>query len=53
MATNRKISLEAAVNYMLETDDSDVDSSHGGLDSDEEERLDLELLGYYSDDSER
>ncbi|XP_057291023.1 piggyBac transposable element-derived protein 4-like [Hydractinia symbiolongicarpus] len=47
--SSRRISLEDAVNYMLETDDSDIDSCHGGLSSDEEERIDNALLGYYSD----
>ena len=42
------ISLEYAVNYMLESDGSDIDSSVGGLSSDEEERLDDQLLGYGS-----
>ena len=48
-AKSSKISLEDAVNYMLESDGSDIDSSHGGISSDEEERLDDQLLGVGSD----
>lgn len=44
-----KISLDDAVNYMLESDCSDIDSSQGGLSSDEEEKLDDQLLGIGSD----
>ena len=50
---SRNISLADAVNYMLESDDSDIDSSQGGLSSDEEEKLDDILLGFGSDYDER
>lgn len=56
MATREKpkvISLEYAVNYILESDDSDIDSSVGGLSSAEEERLDDDLLGYGSNADEK
>lgn len=52
MATSKntkRYDLNYAVNYMLDSDNSDIDSSQGGLDSDVEERLDDLLMGYGSD----
>ncbi|XP_066928024.1 piggyBac transposable element-derived protein 5-like, partial [Clytia hemisphaerica] len=49
MATSKNtkcFDLNYAVNYMLDSDNSDIDSSRGGLDSDEEEKLDDLLMGY-------
>ena len=44
--------LGYAVSYMLDSDNSDIDSSHGGLESEEEEELDDLLMGYGSDNDE-
>jgi len=47
MATSKntkRYDLNYAVNYMLDSDNSDIDSSQGGLDSDVEL-----LMGYGSD----
>ena len=49
MASARKVSLEDAINFMLNSDDSDIDSCHGGMESDEEEILDDEFCGDDSD----
>ena len=49
----KTISLAEAVNYCPQDDDSDLDSSVGGLSSDEEEKVDNLLLENYSADSNR
>ena len=49
----KAISLAEAVNYCLQNDDSDLDSSVGGLSSDEEGKVDNLLLKNYSTDSNR
>lgn len=41
----RKVPIEEAVKFMIQSDESDIDSSHGGMSSDEEELLDDALLG--------
>ena len=41
MATGKKLALDEAVGYFL---DSDEDSSTGGLTTDEELEIDLEML---------
>ena len=49
----KAISLVEAVNYCLQSDDSHLDSSVGGLPSDEEEKADNLLLENYSTGSNR
>ena len=49
----KAISLAKAVNYCLQSHDSDLDSSVGGFSSDEEEKVDNVLLEDYSNDSNR
>ena len=49
----KAISLAEAVNYCLQSYDSDLDSSVGGLSRDEEEKVDNLLLENYSTDSKR
>ena len=51
--SSKKISLENAVEYILQSQDSDINSWHGGMRSDEEENLNAALLGYQSDWDER
>ena len=41
------ISLEDAVHYKLENDCSVIDSSQGGLSSDEEEKIGWPIVGYW------
>lgn len=40
----KKISLDDAVQFVLDSDESDVDSCNDGLSSDEEEAIDNALL---------
>ena len=42
----KKISLDDAVQFVLDSDESDVDSCNDGLSSDEEEAIDNALLGF-------
>ena len=49
----KAMSLAEAVNSCLQSNDSDLDSSVGGLSSDEEEKVDNLLLENYSTDSNR
>jgi len=54
MATSRKkISLESAIEFCLNSDDSDVDSSVGGFSSDEQEELDNLLLNQDYDNTSK
>ena len=46
--SKRSYTLQEALDYCLETDQSDIDSCCGGLSSDEEELIDNEQL--FSDD---
>ena len=49
----KAMSLEEAVNCCLQSNDSDLDSSVGGLSCGEEEKVDNLLLENYSTDSNR
>ena len=49
----KAIFLAEVVNYCLQSDDRDLDSSAGGLSSDEEEKFDNSLLENYSTESNR
>ena len=49
----RKVPIEEAVKFMIQSDESDIDSSHGGMSSDEEELLDDALLGMDTDFDEK
>ena len=49
----KAIFLAEVVNYCLQSDDRDLDSSDGGLSSDEEEKVDNSLLENYSTESNR
>ena len=49
----KAIFLAEAVNYCLQSNDSDLDSSVGGLSNDQEEKVDNLLLENYSTDSNR
>ena len=49
----KRYSAEEAVNFCLQTDESDIDSSCSGMSSDEEDRLDRALLDISDIDSEK
>lgn len=44
VSSTKNISLDSAIEYCINSDDSDIDSSIGGLTSDEEEEIDNLLL---------
>ena len=49
----KRYSVKEAVNFCLQTDESDIDSSCRGMSSNEEDRLDRALLGVSDIDSEK